>query len=337
MYPCLYCNKYFNSENGIRNHIETIHSARNIKFTTVKLFQSSDNNPPTNLNQNIKTLHTNVTSVTSELGPQLFQTPTNLKPQPATKGTKPKTATTYPCSLCTKVFPTSAQLFQHKEDKHKITSFECTSCSQFFKALKDLEQHKASKHGDTKQDKAKSKSACLLCSQVFKDAVDLEKHKATMHCSIPSTNPSVLAHQLIQLASSQLIRNDTKPKNVCILCSQSFQEPEHLEQHSIAKHGVSSIVLNNVHQNQLHKARSLSSLNNIGFCQNVVTAPAQTNIIRCIYCPKKCKTLLQLDQHNNDVHKNKNYFPCHFCAKPFDADLKRTGHLKQVHNFAVQQ
>lgn len=86
--------------------------------------------------------------------------------------------TTYPCTICGRVFNVPSSYRRHVQTHRKDKSFECTICSKSFNTRVYLSRHMF-KHSEKNY-------SCSFCENKFNTASGLKQHEKSKHNYEPS-------------------------------------------------------------------------------------------------------------------------------------------------------
>lgn len=154
----------------------------------------------------------------------------------------------YKCTKCNLRFPSQKDYDKHQAIKHKVV--KCTICQQVV-FLFFYPRHKLVKHGE----KPDQPLECSKCNKAYKSIEALDKHKANVHKKKNTLDKSDdnLKDPLEQETLEKSVEKGSTPEDQalmflgnikCSQCNDVFANPDDLNKHFNAEHGIVKKVVN---------------------------------------------------------------------------------------------
>ena len=162
---CYVCGKQLSSKWIVDQHIKTVH--KNIKsfFCTTcnKAFTSKRSR-----DSHIKTVHQNIKK--SKKSEKVTQGDGNVETDGAQQKLKP-----FPCTLCSKLFPSNSHLTRRMRSHTGETPFGCPLCEKHFKSKRNVNLHIDTVH------KKLRPFSCRFCGKAFGEKRTCDRHINAIH------------------------------------------------------------------------------------------------------------------------------------------------------------
>jgi predicted RNA-binding Zn-ribbon protein involved in translation (DUF1610 family) len=95
----------------------------------------------------------------------------------------PTKQTSFPCSDCTRTFPTHSRMRDHGRAVHMPKRFKCPDCVKSFTYKCDVKRHQNRRH---KKEPPLKRFKCPDCVKSFTYKCDMKRHHTKMHKEEPS-------------------------------------------------------------------------------------------------------------------------------------------------------
>ncbi|CAG9790687.1 unnamed protein product [Diatraea saccharalis] len=166
---CQMCSKEFGDHNGLKRHLETVHSMETATCNLCsKTFKSY-----LNLQRHIRVTHAPPEAAqTCDICQKTFKCSMHLKIH--VYAVHPKEGRVS-CEICKKEFSSKKYLIKH-EKTHNSKDFPCNQCGNYFKSVFDVKRHISRVHMKKKQNETRIDSSCLKCGVNFTDDAELHSH-----------------------------------------------------------------------------------------------------------------------------------------------------------------
>ncbi len=144
--------------------------------------------------------------------------------------------TDYACDFCDQKFFSYAGKNAHVDREHRNLEFVCDSCEISFATQKDLKTHGETFHGEVQADrKCAGRIRCKYCDVSFTKSNE-SSHRLKCKFKKRTVQPKLIPSQnakkgKLEVAYATKPIPTAKPKNVCVLCSQSFANALDLREH----------------------------------------------------------------------------------------------------------
>ena len=244
------------------------------------------------------------------------------------------------CGICDKSFTQSGTLNRHMKNTHgEEKKYECGQCPSRYARREDLERHlQKGKHIITEGSSSKSvqkEDNSKWDEDSYDEADELDKKFICSICDKTFVTKSNLSRHV-----QQIHNNESVP---CTKCCKVFSRKDELRDHLNAIHGVggskslkcsscgktftnSSHYRRHVHEVHMHFFRP----NNHDLPED---PPSSSNkclklaLYQCDICKKNFLDNTLLTKHQNEVHKEVEFFQCPQCPKEFSREENMIRHL----------
>ena len=347
-YPCEYCEKEFNTLNGLEYHIKNSHNQKLKEKNYLKNINEKDNKND-NYKKNIDENYNNIDFYSCDHCSKVYNDLEQLKQHINDNHGKDfdkdkylnnnkkikleKNSEQYPCEHCNKIFNNLNTLIQHNNNEHNINKDENLNKSNSNKDLKNISN---SKHG------FQNNYPCEYCNKVYNNFNILSNHIKNEHgkLNIPNNN----SIKQIVIGPNEFY---------CRFCLKNFPSLNQRDNHILSIHNITPY--DEDKYTPLHYSKDIDvNSNNNYFCrhcnkifpsknerdshlknnhlinENVINENVQYIV------DKKPKDIIDEDElfYNN---RRRYDLECKYCLRPFNSLNNLYQHMYEMHHIPINK
>lgn len=319
---CPHCKKIYNKK-SLRRHIDRVHA--DIVSDNKKLYEcticNKNFNHEFNLKDHIKSMHETKTEFICDTCGKSLKSRTSLQEHNKLHtDDRP-----YSCDICDRTFVTLYKMRRHRKDVHasrpREKKFACQQCDKVFMRNRSLNDHVMKIHdadinasGTAVIKKQRTVHECSLCHKVLPDSSKLKVHFRThtgerpFKCDV--CGAAFNLHSVLKIHSR--IHTDERPYE-CKVCKKRFRQNTTLIDHVRNVHTGKTI---KCPEPDCNRRFSRASFLIVHRREHTGERPYQ-----CDQCPSQFKKRSEMTHHIEYAH-NGVTFNCNLCSKKFSDKYK---------------